>query len=99
MEECLPYKQMVGSSILPPPTNEDEMKTKEKLFKVSVIVKGKKAPDWGLGKGVLTQLEISFADLKGWGWKHPSFLMKKMAVEDKLIKDTIKIVWKEMKSR
>ena len=38
-----------------------------------VVIKGNKAPDFGMGKGVLAQQEIMFTDDKGRGFDSPLF--------------------------
>lgn len=69
---------------------------KKKSFKVRVVVKGNKVPNFGLGKGVLSETIFTFTDEKNWGWKHPSFLQQKMAVEDGLVKQVVECRWKEI---
>lgn len=77
------------------------MKKAKKTFLAEVIVKSKskKVPDFGMGKGVLMQQEISFTDDRGRGFDSPMFGMALIEHEDRLLKDTVEVRWTEVKKK
>jgi len=76
---------------------------KAKIFVAKVeIIQHKtpdKRPDFGLGKGVLGQQEVKFTDDRGRGFGSPLFAMALMEHEDRLIKESVKVVWQEKGKR
>jgi hypothetical protein len=73
-------------------------KTKVKTMVAEVVLKGKKAPDFGLGKGVISTFEIDFKDNGGRGFDSPIFVMAVAAKERELIQDAVKVRWTEKKN-
>lgn len=73
-------------------------KIPKKTFIVKVIIKSKhpeKIPDFGLGKGVLMEQEVSFKDNNGRGFDSPLFAMSMVDFENNLIKETVECKWEE----
>jgi hypothetical protein len=69
-----------------------------KTFLVKVVIKSKhpeKVPDFGLGKGVLMQQEVSFKDEKKRGFDTPLFALSMVEFENNLIKETVECKWEE----
>ena len=69
-----------------------------KTFLVKVVIKSKhpeKVPDFGLGKGVLMQQEVSFKDERKRGFDSPLFELSKFEFENSLIKETVECQWEE----
>jgi hypothetical protein len=78
------------------------MKIRKKTWIVDVVMQSKYPqglPDWGLGKGVLKSVEISFKDNGGQGFDCPLFAVAMNKAEDALIHETVKVRWTEKKSR
>lgn len=76
------------------------MKKQSKTFIAKVIVKssGKKpVPDWGLGKGVLSEQEVQFTDERGRGWNSPLFLMEQIELEKEILDQVVEVKWIEKK--
>jgi hypothetical protein len=68
---------------------------KKKTYTIKIKLKGKNVPDFGLGKGIISETEMSFTDEHNWGFDHPSFLQSKWAAEEKLIAETVECIWEE----
>ncbi len=77
------------------------MKKEKKTFLAEVVIKSKsdKVPDFGLGKGVLMSQEIVFTDENKRGFKSPLFAMAMVEHEDRLMKETVEVRWKEVKKK
>ena len=73
----------------------NKVKKHKKTFIVKVIINAKKVPDFGMGKGVLGEQEITFNDEMGRGFDSPLFIMAKMQHEDRLLKELCRVEWKE----
>ena len=72
-------------------------KTKTMIAQVVIKSKSPKVPDFGLGKGVLQEQEITCHDDRGHGFKGGMFSMCLLEHEDNLINDAVEVVWKEKK--
>jgi len=68
----------------------------KKIFIARVIINAKTVPDFGMGKGVLSEQEIVFTDDMGHGFNSPLFIMAKTEHEDKLLKEVCRVEWKEI---
>ena len=71
------------------------MNKNKKIFIAKVIINGKNAPDFGLGKGVLSEQEMAFTDDMDRGFNSPLFLMAKIEHEDKFLRDVCRVEWEE----
>jgi len=63
----------------------------KKTFTLRVTVIGRKVPDWGLGRGVLSVTEVTFKDERGWGFRHPTFLMALHEQGEKFLHETVRV--------
>ena len=59
--------------------------------------KDSKVPDFGMGKGVLLEQEITFTDENGRGFESPLFTMGLIEQEKRLIGECIEVKWVEKK--
>ena len=78
------------------------MKKAKKTFLVEVIVKQHNkgnVPDFGLGKGILMQQEITFCDDGGRGFDSPLFYAAMKNAEDRILEDTFEVKWTEVKKK
>lgn len=71
------------------------MKHKKKTFTLTAVLLGKKAPDFGMGKGVIATQEIEFTDERDRGFNNPMFALARMEHEDRLTKELLRFDWKE----
>lgn len=74
-----------------------KMARKTFLAEVVIVSKSDKVPDFGLGKGVLSQQEITFNDAFGRGFNNPTFAMALVEHEDRLIRSMVGVRWTEVK--
>ncbi len=74
-------------------------KGKKKTFVLTVIVKGRKVPDFGMGKGVLGFQEIEFTDERGYGFNSALFAAARMEHEQRLSGEMLHFTWKEKKKK
>lgn len=75
------------------------MKKNKKTYIAKVIVNGKKVPDFGMGKGVLSEQEIAFTDEGGHGFKNSIFAMALVEHGDRLLKEACRVEWKELRPK
>jgi hypothetical protein len=78
------------------------MKLKTKTFIGRVVIKktkkgGKPLPDFGLGKGVLSEQEITFKDERGRGFDSPTFSMALWEHAERMVGDVVHVQWTEKK--
>lgn len=71
------------------------MRPKRKTFVVTTILRGDKAPDLGLGKGVIQKQECTFSDERGRGFKGPMFAAAIAEVERRIAEGVLRFEWKE----
>jgi len=79
--------------------SKENMKKHKKVYIAKVIINAKNIPDFGMGKGVLAEQEISFTDGMGRGFNSPLFIMARMEHEDRLVKELCRVEWKEMRTK
>lgn len=69
-------------------------KAKKKItFTAKVIIKGKKVPDFGLGKGVLLQQDIVVTDSDGRGAQSPLLAAALLDQEERLLAEVVEVVF------
>lgn len=79
------------------------IKTDSKTMIAQVVIKRhsdkgwSKVPDFGMGKGVLSEQEIKFNDDYRRGFDSPMFSAALLEYEDQLLRDTVEVIWKEKK--
>ena len=74
----------------------------KKTFIARVVIKSKhpeKVPDFGLGKGVLSEQEVTFKDKMGRGFDSPLFAMSMVDFEKDMIDAIVEVKWEEKKPR
>jgi hypothetical protein len=77
-------------------------KGQKKTFIGRVVIKSKnpdKVPDFGIGRGVLTEQEITFRDKKGQGFDTPSFTRALIDEERQMIAAVVEVEWTEKKGK
>jgi len=74
-------------------------KLAKKTFIGRVVIRSKseKVPDFGLGKGVLLEQEITFKDGQSYGFKSPLFACSLIGQERRLINEVVEVKWEEKK--
>lgn len=75
---------------------------KTKTFIGRVVIKktkkgGKPLPDFGLGKGVLQEQEITFKDERGRGFDSPMFSMALWEHAERMVGEVVEVQWTEVK--
>lgn len=68
------------------------MKPKRRTFILKVILKGRRVPDFGIGKGVLQIAEFSFIHRKSNG---PLFAAEMINYEQVMVRELIRFKWEE----
>ena len=76
-------------------------KLTKRTFRVQMVLKSEKAPDFGMGKGVLAEQEVSYICTKKRRlgrrfWNDPLFIASLVERENQLVKDILKFTWKEI---
>ena len=66
-------------------------KPKTKTVTAEVVLKGKKVPDFGLGKGVISKAEITFSDPNSRGFDSSLFQVSLMEQADSLRRGAVEI--------
>lgn len=77
-------------------------KNEKKTFICRVVIKSKhpeKVPDFGLGKGVLSEQEVTFKDKMGRGFDNPLFAMSMVDFEKDMIDAAVEVKWEEKKPK
>ena len=72
-------------------------KVNKKTYHASVILNGKRMPDFGLGPGVLRRETVSFKDTGNYGFDSELFKAALAEYEARLLRQMVRVEWFEVK--
>ena len=62
-----------------------------------VVLKGKSVPDFGLGKGIVSEQEVTFNDKNNRGEKSPLLMAAKLEQADRMLNEVAEVTFERKK--